>query len=132
MAEHASFGVTSRSRCVDEAAALAWLLSSHLGFDDLLFHCLTNLQKVLPEEEARARDSFRQCSLSPNNEGLDPIVLVEIDCEALKVFRGLDADNFSLAMRCLIKTRVSCIRNVDARVDVVVHHATNEGDGPLR
>ena len=83
MAKHASFGIASRPTSVDQAAALSRLLLIHLGIDNIFLNGLTDLQEILPEEETRARDSLRKRSLTPDHESLDPIELVEIDCEAL-------------------------------------------------
>ena len=131
MAEHAALGVTCCSTRVDKAAALTWLLFGHLRLNYLVANSLTDLHEVTPQEKARARDSLRQGSFTPDNKCFHLVVLVEIDRESLQVFRSFDHDHLSLCMRGLVEACVCLIGDINTSVDLVVENAADEGDGPL-
>ena len=59
MAEHTTFGVACCATGVDKTAALTGLLPSHLGVNDLVFHCNACLDEIFPEEETGPRAAFR-------------------------------------------------------------------------
>ena len=132
MAEHASFGIASRSTGVDQTAAFSRFLLVHLHIDNVILDRLADLEEVSPEVEAGSRDALGQGSLTPDDESLDAIVLVEIDGESLEMLSSLNNDDFSFTMLSLVEAGVGLVSNVDSSVHVVVHHTTNEGNGPLR
>jgi len=93
VAQHAALGVSGSSTGVDEAAALTRFLSRHLLVDHFVFDRSTNLEEVFPEHEAGSRATLGKRSLAPKNEGLDAVILVQVDCKSLHVFSSF-ANNY--------------------------------------
>lgn len=132
MANHAALWVACCARCVDQDTAFARLLLVHLGLNDFVLYRASSLQEILPQEESRAGHAFGQCTFSPDDEGLDPVIFIKIDCELLELLSIFDANDLCLRVSGLIEARISLVGDVDASVDLVVHDASHEGDGPLR
>ena len=131
MTQHAAFRIARRATRIDEAAGLARLLACHFSQDDLVLDALGGGKEVFPEEETRPRHISRKRGLTPDNESSHFIVLVNVNSEALEVLSRLDNDDFGLCMLGLIQACFSLVSDIDASVDLVVHDATHEGDGPL-
>ena len=110
---------------------MTWFLNGHLCEDDFVLDTLRCGEEVLPEEEAWPGYISWQGRLAPDNEGLDLIVLVDIDSEAFEVLRRLDNDDLGLGVLRLIQARFCLVRDVDASIDLVVHDGSHESHGPL-
>lgn len=76
MTQHAALRIAGSTACVNQAACHTRLLQSHLRLDDIVLDRDSSLQEVLPEHEAWATYIIWQGRLTPDDEGLDPIVLV--------------------------------------------------------
>ena len=131
MTEHAPLRIASCTTCVDQAAALTWLLLGDLGSDDLVTHGLTKLQEVFPEVESRARCVLWKCCLSIDDERLDFGILVKIHRESLQVLSSLDYNHLCISVCRLVQNCLCRVCDVNARIDLVVHESTKESDGPL-
>ena len=131
MAQHAAFRIASCTTSVDQAAGSARFLSCHLCQDDFVLDGKSSLNEIFPEEEARAGYVGRKAWLTPENESFDSVILVEVHSEALQMLGTLAYDDFCLSMVSLVEASVCLVRDVDTRVDLIVHDAANESDGPL-
>ena len=70
---------------------------------------MTKLHEIFPQEEARAGNSLRKGTFTPDNESFDAIVLIKVHSESLQVLSILHTDNLGLSVSRLVQTSLGCV-----------------------
>lgn len=132
MTKHASFGLASGTTCVNEDAALTWLLSETLLNNDIVWDVLSKLQEVFPLVNAVIRQIGGKFLLAVDDEGLYALdLLFTVLDEPVEHLQGLNDNDFSFGVFDLVEARFWRIGKVDTRINTVVQDTSREGDGPL-